>query len=60
MTQCYLAGANSCIRKPIDFREYADTVRATGRYWLTLNRAAQGGTPAGPTSRDTISVQGPS
>ena len=41
------AGANSCIRKPIDFREFAETVRATGRYWLTLNRPAQGGAPAG-------------
>jgi CheY-like chemotaxis protein len=42
VAQCYQAGANSCIRKPIEFREFADTLRATGRYWLTLNRAAQG------------------
>jgi two-component system response regulator len=47
VAQCYQAGANSCIRKPIDFREFAETVRATGRYWLRLNRVAQGGMPVG-------------
>jgi len=60
VAQSYLAGANSCIQKPIDFREYAETIRATGRYWLTLNRPAQGAAPAGQVSRDTISAQGPS
>jgi two-component system, response regulator len=45
LAQCYQAGANSCIRKPIEFPEFADTLRATGRYWLALNRVAQGGAP---------------
>ena len=45
VAQCYQAGANSCIRKPVEFREFAETVRETGRYWLALNRAAQGGVP---------------
>ena len=45
VAQCYQAGANSCIRKPIEFREFAETLRQTGRYWLALNRAAQGGVP---------------
>jgi len=40
LAQCYQAGANSCIRKPVEFREFADTVRTLGRYWLRLNRAA--------------------
>ena len=47
VAQCYQAGANSCIRKPIEFREFAETVRALGRYWLRLNRAAPSGVPAG-------------
>jgi CheY-like chemotaxis protein len=47
VAQCYQAGANSCIRKPIDFRDFAETVRATGQYWLRLNRAVQGGAPVG-------------
>jgi CheY-like chemotaxis protein len=45
VAQCYQAGANSCIRKPIEFREFAETLRETGRYWLSLNRVAQGGAP---------------
>jgi two-component system response regulator len=47
VAQCYGAGANSCIRKPIDFREFADAVRTTGHYWLRLNRTAQGPVPVG-------------
>jgi len=45
LAQCYQAGANSCIRKPIEFPEFADTLRATGRYWLGLNQVAHGGAP---------------
>jgi two-component system response regulator len=45
LAQCYQAGANSCIRKPIGFPEFAETLRATGRYWLALNRVAQAGAP---------------
>ena len=45
--QCYQAGANSCIRKPIEFREFAETVRTLGRYWLLLNRAGPGGVGVG-------------
>jgi len=47
VAQCYQAGANSCIRKPIDFREFSETVGATGRYWLRLNRAVQGAVTVG-------------
>jgi CheY-like chemotaxis protein len=45
LAQCYQAGANSCIRKPIEFPEFAETLRTTGRYWLGLNRVAQGMAP---------------
>ena len=47
VAQCYQAGANSCIRKPIEFREFAETVATLGRYWLRLNRAPAGGVPVG-------------
>jgi len=33
----YERGANSYIRKPIDFAEFVDVVRQVGLYWLLLN-----------------------
>ncbi|HKT60291.1 MAG TPA: response regulator [Gemmatimonadales bacterium] len=47
LAQCYQAGANSCVRKPIEYREFAETLRSTGRYWLALNRVAHEGAPVG-------------
>lgn len=33
----YEMGANSYVRKPLDFEEYTDTVRQLGNYWLSIN-----------------------
>jgi two-component system response regulator len=35
--QSYHLGANSYIRKPVDFDEFIDSVRQLGQYWLTIN-----------------------
>lgn len=34
----YRLGANSYIRKPVEFREFAEAVNQMGSYWLVLNQ----------------------
>lgn len=33
----YRLGANSFVRKPVDFDQFADSVRQLGLYWMVLN-----------------------
>jgi len=34
---CYDNGANSYIRKPVDFHQFVDAVNHLGLYWLVIN-----------------------
>jgi two-component system response regulator len=39
LAQSYDLGANSYIRKPVDFTQFMEAVNQLGLYWLVLNEA---------------------
>ena len=39
LVQSYSLGANSYIRKPVDFAQFMEAVRQLGLYWLVLNES---------------------
>ena len=41
LVESYRLGANSYIRKPVDFEQFTEAVRQLGLYWLVLNQVAQ-------------------
>lgn len=40
--QCYQLGANSYLRKPVDFNKFVEVMQLLGIYWLTLNELPGG------------------
>jgi len=59
LAHCYQVGANSCVRKPVDFDLFYETIQMVGRYWLGQNlpppiagaQRGGGATGAGPRGR---------
>jgi two-component system response regulator len=41
----YALGANSYVRKPVDFAEFIEAAKVLGIYWLMINQLPQGPTP---------------
>jgi len=39
MLSGYKLGANSYVRKPVDFDQFSETVRQLGMYWLVINES---------------------
>jgi two-component system response regulator len=42
LLEAYSLGANSYVRKPVDFSQFVDAVRQLGMYWLVLSKLSQG------------------
>lgn len=40
--ESYRLGANSYIRKPVDFDQFTEAIRHLGMYWLVLNQSPNG------------------
>lgn len=40
LLRSYRLGANSYMRKPVDFAQFIEAVKQLGLYWLVLNQAA--------------------
>ncbi|HMS08254.1 MAG TPA: response regulator [Pyrinomonadaceae bacterium] len=41
VVESYGLGANSYVRKPIDFEQFVEAVRELGLYWLVLNKTVR-------------------
>jgi two-component system response regulator len=43
ISRAYSSGANSYVRKPVEFSEFIEAAGQLGVYWLILNRSPEGG-----------------
>lgn len=42
VARCYEAGANSYVRKPVNYDEFVGVARKLGDYWLNINHVSGG------------------
>ncbi len=45
IVESYNLGANSYVRKPVDFNQFVESVKTLGLYWVLLNISPVGGQP---------------
>jgi len=45
LVQGYGLGANSYVRKPVDFNQFVEAVKQLGLYWLVLNEGPRSALP---------------
>jgi two-component system, response regulator len=50
----YNLGANSFVRKPIDFNDFAHAVAQLGIYWLMINQPPPGTGDAESTTQESV------
>jgi len=50
LIESYDLGANSFVRKPVDFVQFAEAVQHLNLYWLVLNEVAPPGAAAAPVA----------
>jgi len=48
LLRCYALGANSYVRKPVDFEAFRSVAQQLGTYWLEVNEAAPATREGGP------------
>ena len=51
----YRLGANSYVRKPVNFDQFSETIRQLGTYWLAVNEPP----PVPPTSNHVVGTHDP-
>jgi CheY-like chemotaxis protein len=41
LKRCYELGANAYVVKPVNFKEYLETLQSVGKFWATINELPQ-------------------
>ncbi|MDZ8070393.1 MAG: response regulator [Nostoc sp. DedQUE08] len=48
LVRCYELGVNAYIVKPVDYRDFADSIKGVGLFWAVINQPPVGALPPAP------------